>query len=133
MKISEWKANFARSFPEGYEVSIGWLDEDHGFTWEAYKSEVKDKVAAVEEGDDMPKFVSFREWKLKKRYENPYYNDLGFEHTDCDTCKSGLSGNRHPATAMKNRDHDSRYTLRICDDCWLYRVKGVVPDFLEEG
>lgn len=125
MKVQDWLESLR--IPEGFPVlTIGWPDEEHGITEDAWKDYVDDLLYECE---DQMKFqpLTFEAWRERER-EN-ISEETEFSHHNCDLC-GALPGARHNATAFKE-DLSDYVPLEVCSDCVCWIANGGVPDHLE--
>ena len=115
-----------RNTPKGTNLSCGWLDAEHGITYDAYCDWAKDLIDDLEEGTDIGEFQTYKQWVQMKRDENPDRDNLGFSWDTCDLC-CGLAGDRYAVTAISPGAED--YTpMEACGDCIQYIANGDVPE-----
>lgn len=134
MKPSEYEAVIRANTPERFpNLVCGWPDAELCLEWSDYHFWVERQIEVMEEWEDAPHLIGFRQWQDLFRNENCDGNDLGFSHEKCELC-GALPGERYAVTALPvdpatNNDY---VALAVCGDCLLYVSNGDLPEWLEE-
>lgn len=118
----------AASVRDGWYLSTGITYEEAKATFEDYIEMCKDKLDDLCEGDDMPTFEDFYEWRTKRHEAAEAEGE--FSWSTCDCCGSHIGGTRYACTALPPNPAENKdfCTYWVCTDCYLYIANGDVPD-----